>query len=45
MYWGVHGEIWELFSLSRAYADPNAGAPPKQLFCCVFQERQPIELR
>ena len=45
MHWGVHGEIWELFSLPCPYADANAGAPPKQLFCCVFQKRLTIELR
>ena len=45
VYCGVHGEIWVLFSLTRLYADPNAEAPPKQLFCCMFQERLPVELR
>ena len=45
MCWGVYGEIWELFSLSCPYADANAEAPPKQLFCCVFQKRLPTERR
>ena len=44
VYWGVHSEIWELFSLPCPYAAANAGAPPKQLFCCMIQERLTIEL-
>ena len=45
MYWGVHGEIWELVSLPCPFADANVGALPKQVFCYMFQEWLTIELR
>ena len=45
MYLGINCEIWELFSLSCQNADANAGAPSKQPFCSVFQERLPAERR
>ena len=40
MYWDMHSEM---FSFSCPYADANAGASPKELFCCVFQEQLTIE--